>query len=417
MAVYYINFLLILGLAFPLCIYKPCKVKTAVYMAITFGWMWFIATFRYGIGFDYYSYIRIFELIRDTQNISALWDLRYEPGFALLTKAMTLFITSATAMYGVYQALILLPVIWFIYKYCKDVWLSTWLYVTLTFFYITMNFTRQSLAASVSLLGYQFLRDKKPIPYFLIVLLAASFHATALIMIPVYFLCHIRLTKKLAIFYGVGVAVLFFSSNLILNFVTQFIFTGYRDTIWLTTNLTLRYLFVPGSILITCLVLLRAWEKRDSAAMMLTNMMMFSFVIWLFSGRHFIIERFSMYLYILLLVALPAAISTLRASEESRAEFAALKGTLPASQSSGGKKKKAGPDKDIAVRRSELGKYIKERETFYWSAVVGVLLVTLLYHSLGVNVGDFGFHNVFPYSSVLEWLGGARPAGLALPIS
>ena len=415
MAVYYINFLLIIGLAYPLCIRKPCNVKIGVYLLITFSWMWVIATFRYGIGFDYYSYIRIFEQIRGTQNLAALLALRYEPGFALLTGAMTFFIAdtnitaNAAVMYGVYQVFILLPAMWFIYRYSKEnAWLATWLYATLTFFYTSMNFTRQALACSVSLLGYKYLRERKLIPYMLIVLLAASFHVTALIMVPIYFICQIRLTKKLAIFYGVSVAVLFLSSNFILDFVTQFVFATYRDTLWLNEHLTARFLFVPAAILATCLVLLKGWEKRDSDAVMLTNMMMFSFVIWLFSTRHFILERFSMYPYIFVMVALPAAISALRASEKDRMDFAALKeSTLDAP--TGGKKKKAGSDKDALSRRGELAKNIKEREAFYWSAVVGIFAVTLVYHSMSVHVGDYGFHNIFPYSSVLEWLGGMVP--------
>jgi len=379
---------------------KPNKIKTAAYLTITFGWMWFIATFRYGIGFDYYSYIEIFEQIRGAQNLSALWDFRYEPGFALLTWIMTFFIgdanitANATAMYGVYQVFILLPVVWFVYKYCKDAWLSTWLYATLTFFYISMNFTRQALAASVSLLGYRFLCEKKPIHYFAVVLLAASFHVSALIMVPIYFLCHIRLSKKLAIFYGSAVVFVYFTSELILDFVTRFVFTSYIGTTYLEWGFSFRYMFVPTLIFAACLVLLKLWERRDPDAMMLTNMMMFSFVIWLFSTRHLILERFSMYPSILLMVAVPAMVSALRPSEESLSEFSALS---------------SASSKEAVSKRTKLAKTIKEGREFYWSAVAAVIIVTFIYHSLGINMGEYGFHNVFPYMSVFEWLGEVIP--------
>ena len=130
MTVYYINLLLILALAYPLCVRNPSDAKKAAYIALTFGWMWFIATFRYGIGFDYYSYIRIFEQVRELPYLAAVRDFGLETGFTLLTKVMTLFIGDAsiqantTMMYGVYQAAILLPVMWFVYKHCKDAWLA-----------------------------------------------------------------------------------------------------------------------------------------------------------------------------------------------------------------------------------------------------------------------------------------------------
>ena len=393
MAVYYINLLLILALAFPLCICKPSVTKKAVYLLITFGWMWFIATFRYNIGWDYYDYIDIFEQIRV---LNSLWDVRYEPGFVLLTRAMTLFIHNHVVMYGVYQIIILLPVMWFIYRYCKDIWLATWLYATLTFFYISMNFTRQALACSIALLGYKFLRERKPIPYILIVLLAASFHFAVLIMIPVYFVCHLRLTKKLAIFYGAAAFVLYIASSLIMYIAIRYFLPGYEGTPMLEP-LSLRHMLVPISILATCLILLPRWKKCDPDAVMLTNMMMFSAIIWLLATRYMIIQRFVMSLEILLLAALPAAISVLRASDEDHATLE----TLRAAQSAPKNKNKKSPNsKETEIKIEKLAETIKEREVYYWSAVAAVLIVTLMYHALGVNIG---FHNVFPYQSVLNW--------------
>ena len=393
MTVYYINLLLILALAFPLCIYKPNTRKKAAYLLITFSWMWFIATFRYNIGFDYYNYVDIFDQIR---GLSSVWDVRYEPGFVLLTRAMTLFIHDYVVMYGVYQILIMVPVMWFIYRYCKNVWLAVWLYATLTFFYISMNFTRQALACSITLLGYKFLRERKIIPYMLIVLLAGSFHFTALIMIPIYFVCNLQLTKRLAIFYGAATFALYFTAPLILDLVTRFVFTGYRDSIYVTESLGLRYMLVPISILATCLILLPAWKKRDSDAVMLTNMMVYSTIIWLFVTRIFIVQRFAVYPEILMLIALPAAIGVLLPFDEDYSALKALQAALPSRD----KKKKTAEQKMADEKIEQLQKSIKDRNIYYWSAVGAVIIVTLIYHSLGVNMG---FHNVFPYQSVLGW--------------
>ena len=399
MIVYYINLLLILALAYPLCIYKPCKIKSAVYLLLTFGWMWFIATFRYGIGWDYLDYIYIFEQVRGLNTLDSLLSASYEPGFVFLTRAMTFFIHDHTVMYGVYQILILLPVMWFIYRYCKNAWLPTWLYATLTFFYITMNFTRQALACSVSLLGYKFLRERKPVPYMLIVLLAASFHVTALIMIPIYFLCNIRMTRRLAIFYGASVIIAYATFEHIVDIITRVIFIGYADSIHRTISLPFRYLFVPIMILATCLTLLRMWEKRDKDAVMLTNMMLFSSVIWLFGTIYMIIERLSMYPYILLLAALPAALEAIRPTDEDYAGLEALKAQKqPTVQQK--KKKKTDTRGDIEFRIAEMARALKDREVYYWSAVAAVIIITLIYHTFGVNME---FHLVFPYQSVLEW--------------
>ena len=392
MLVYYINLLLILALAYPLCLRKPSKAKKLVYLGITFSYMWFLATFRHGIGFDYFSYIEIFEKVRAAQGFSALLALPYEPGFVLLSKLMTLFIHNHTVMYGVYELLILAPVVWFIYRYCKDAWFSTWLYVTLTFFYTSMNFTRQSLACSIVVLGYRFLRDKKPVPFLLLVLLAASFHYTALIMLPVYFVCHLPLSKWRATAYAGVTLVAYLASEAVLYFVTQYFFKSYRDSIYVTPFSPV-FLFIPFTVFGACLALSPIWKKRHTESTMLLNLMMYSAIIWLFITKHFILERFSMYVYVFVLLALPQAISCLRCTPE---DFALRESLLAQGKNKGPKSK----GDAAALRR--LSQKISDHEKYYWSAVAAALLITLLYNDFGANVN--GFHNVFPYQSVLEWL-------------
>ena len=51
---------LVLVLAYPLIEHKPNVVKKLCYVIVTFGAMYLISVFRYGLGNDYYSYIYIF---------------------------------------------------------------------------------------------------------------------------------------------------------------------------------------------------------------------------------------------------------------------------------------------------------------------------------------------------------------------
>lgn len=385
MAVYYWNLVLILALGLPLCVYKPNKIKKAVYIGISMAYLWFLATFRQGIGFDYYSYIEIFEQVRQARGFTALMGVSFELGFTLLTKVMTLFIHDPTVMYGVYELLILAPIAWFIYRYCRDAWFSVWLYVTLTFFYTSMNFTRQSLACSVVVLGYRFLRDKKMVRFLLIVALAALFHKTALIMAPVYFLCHIKLNKKTGIAYGALVLTGYLTSGLILDFVTDYIFTYYKGDATYLSAFSPIFLVVPIAVLGACLALWSTWRKRYPEADMLLNLMLFSATAWLFITKHMILERFSMYLYIFCIIAVPQAISCLLRPQEDLDKLEKL-------QAAAGKGAKSKSEQG-AIKT--LAQSIDEHKRYYWSAVVAMLALTLIYHEFGANVN--GFHRVFPY--------------------
>jgi hypothetical protein len=394
MAVYYINLTAIIVLAVPLCLWRPATWKKILYLALTFGYMWFLATFREGIGFDYQIYIDIFEKT-DEQNLAAIFSNvvngGIEPGFYLLNRFLSLFVTSSVAMYGVYSFLMLAPVAYFIYRYCADVWLSTWLYVTVTFFYTTMDFVRQGMAVSIILMGYKFLREKKAIPFLLLVLLAATFHKTALIMIPVYFLCHLKLNWKLGLFYAGITLTLYLTSNFIIDVVTDYILTPYKDSQWVTEGYPITFLFIPVVLFGACLALRFYWEKRDPDANMLLSLLLFSLLVWVFITRHFILERFSMYMYIYAIAALPAALSALKAPPETLEKRDNLQAQFHG--------KKAKPQREQITALATLNREIRNHRTYYWCAVIAILIVTFIYHDYGANTN--GFHGVFPYSSVL----------------
>lgn len=394
MLVYYINLVLILGLAWPLCIHRPSKPKTIAYLVITFGYMWFLATFRLNIGFDYGSYLRIFNEVAETGSLmEAIRQQPFEPGFVALNYLLKPFVYDAPVLYGIYSALIFIPVGIFIYQNCKDAWLSTWMYVTLAYFYSSMNFVRANIACGISLLGYKFLRERKPIPYFIIILLASTIHRTALIMIPLYFLSLIPLNWKSGLAYGVLTITGAVAAPWLVNDVlTNYAFASYKDSIFTTNGLSLIFLMVPTTILVACLALYPVWKRRDPAATTLLYMAIFSWIIWLAGTRVFILERFSHYAYLLMLVALPSALSALKAAPEDYQKLAALE------SQSGGSHAKKGP-KEARHEVVQLRQKISDHQKYYWAAVIAVLIVTIIYNEFGMHVNNF--HDVFPYQSVL----------------
>lgn len=407
MAVYYINFLLILGLAFPLCLYKPSKVKNIIYLVVTFGYMWFLATFRFGIGFDYNAYIQIFQNIQNSGNLAAaLSQSSHEIGFTILTWLMGLFVHSPVVMYGIYTALIFIPVIFFIYRHCKDVWLSTWLYVTLVFFYANMSFIRQSLACSIIVLGYGFLQVDSALPYWkklikaspflLFVLLAATFHKTALISIPIFFLMYLPLNAITGSIYGGLTIIGLITSKAIIGFVTRFVFTEYAGTRYVELGLNQIFILIPAIIFASCLALSWMWKKRDSNATMLLNLALFSLIIWIFGTRHGIIERFSMYNYVFMILAWPAALRALKSPDILYQECSALSAEIES------KKKAKQPYKTMVAHYNILKQNISDHQKYYWCAIGAVIVVTFLYNYYGMYVENF--YGVFPYGSVLEWL-------------
>lgn len=398
MLIYGINLALVLVLGVVLCEFRPKKWKKILYLAVTFGFMWFLATFRDGMGYDYQAYINIFIECSESSWGGMFQNMRYEPGFLILTKLMTYFVGNTILMYGIYTALILAPVAVFLYRYSDNLWLSTYLFVALTFFATSMNFVRQSIAASIILWCYPFLKQKKIVPYMLLVLLACSFHYTAVIMVPVYFFAQIRLSKGLMAFYGVSVGLLYLFSEQVLTLVTKFAFRGYVGTFYLEEGLEPLHMIVPVLVFAFVMMMNRSMAERfdERDVLLLTNFALFSLVIWLFITKHFILERFSIYVYQFVMISIPMACSCFKPAPDLLAYRDSL---LAEAEQSKGKE-----GKNLALKLRECQKKIKTAGSTYYGSAAICVLATIWYYVFGLNDGIRGFHGIAPYLSMFDWL-------------
>lgn len=84
----------------------------------------------------------------------------------------------------------------------------SWLaFICLGSMIFAMNGMRQALAMSICLLSYHFLKEKKPLRFFLIVLVAVLFHKSAMFFALVYFMRNMRLNFKSFLFLSVGITL------------------------------------------------------------------------------------------------------------------------------------------------------------------------------------------------------------------
>ena len=90
---------------------------------------------------------------------------------------------------------------------------------------------------------------------------------------------------------------------------------------------------------------------------------------------------------------MPQAVSALKCPQEDYDRLAQLQ--LEGS-------KKTGRTKAEHAAQRDLSQKISDHQKYYWSGVAAVLILTMIYQEFGSYVN--GFHNVFPYHSVLPWL-------------
>lgn len=310
MAVYLILMAIVLVLAYPLIERKPSIGKKLCYVIVTFAAMYLISIFRYGLGNDYYSYIYIFRNIQDSSGL-AIFNLGYEPAFTVITKLISLFTSNINVLYAIYALLILVPTAYAIFRYSENIWMSTMMFISLTFFYCSLSFIRQSIAFAVILCAYKYVKERNHFKVLLFIFIACLFHSTVIVMIPIYLIAaFVKPTKITVPIYGVITALVYFLSWPILRLAVLILpqYKGYLDLNFITQGYKPVYLIVPAIIAALAIAAHftgygKAYPKQSS---IFTNFAIFNFIIWFIATKHFVIERFSMYVYILVIMFIPS---------------------------------------------------------------------------------------------------------------
>lgn len=172
------------------------------------------------IGNDTKEYIYLFNQIKYTS--IEYYKSRYEIGYLLLNKLISLFTNNAQLLIGVTSIIIIVGYTIFIYKYSNIVWISMYLFITLGYFGASMNSIRIQLAIVVILKSYDYLVNRKKIKFIITIIIAALFHNTAIIFLIAYPISKIKVNMKNLIGFSLLTIVLYIYTNSILNIIFKY---------------------------------------------------------------------------------------------------------------------------------------------------------------------------------------------------
>lgn len=275
------------------------------YLVVMGAACWLLASLRHVIGFDYRFYESIFQTVAVSGPGGADWS---EPGYLLLNWAVSLLGGNYRVFLFVFHFLLTTLTFTWIGRYSPAPWLSVLLFLTLQTFALSMNFLRQALAASIAIWTYPFLKNRRFLPACGLVLLAACFHRTALVMLPLCFLFTLPPTRRR---YGLA-ALAAGAAYLLMDPLVQIAVTivpKYRhyltEKYWQGNSFL--YVLMPLGCLLFAVPLLRQAARGDESPV-LANSVFYALLIQLFITRHFILERLSVYAAMFSLLALPAAV-------------------------------------------------------------------------------------------------------------
>lgn len=151
----------------------------------------------YAVGADTGSYLNTLNFFRElpiTQIFFAkqdLYDLEF--GYEIFTRIAALLGLNETAFLVVVSAAIYIPFFVFLQKYCPYPALGIMAYFAFGIFGYSLGIFRQMIALSICLMSVPFILKRKPVEFFLMILLASTFHITAVCWILLYIMYEFKI--------------------------------------------------------------------------------------------------------------------------------------------------------------------------------------------------------------------------------
>lgn len=390
MLVYFINIFLIIVWALIFRIGKKSRIKDIIYVIICFCQMFLISAYRFKVGYDYEMYaIGFFQMAVDGFSVMTYED--WEIGYILLNKIVGISTASQGPIMIVTSFLSLIGPGFLIAKYSKNVFLSVFLYLNLWLLYLDMNFIRQAIAMSILCFGYGFLRDKKFWRFLLVVLVASTFHFTAIYMIVVYMVCLLRINSRTFLLYLFGLFYYFMLADGVLNFVFSRFHTEYLGSPFIKNGLYFYFAVIP-LIFAFLMVLLSYYLKNIPRTLEIMIHFTLMTAFWqVVMTKNSLFERFSYFTTLFMVLALPEAVEAFRKQLKNNLREKYLD-AVSIDESMGEKKKRA-----VRVRNR------RKISTAAACVTLSVMLLAFGYNMIGlVKATENGAHKCLPYRSRLD---------------
>ena len=278
------------------------------------GTLWFLISGlrSTAVGADTLSYKISFESVKNYplgyffQNISDKYILgegSKDPGYNLFVKLFQ-FVSDNYQVYLIFiAALFMIPFTIWIIRESKNPLISFALYSSLFYSFFSITGIRQTIAtAMVVLIGDKLIKNKKLIPFVIIVLLASTIHASAIVVLPFYFLSKIPVNGKTITVWLIAILTSIFARHMLKSIFIQLSgYDGYtKDYEGAGTPIFSLLMFL---ILIWVLVSFSGDKEKDENRRFYNALFLalfFTPLTWMNPSAMRIVQYFSIYLVLLI---------------------------------------------------------------------------------------------------------------------
>jgi len=199
----------------------------------------------------------------------------------------------------------ILPLLFLYKKEVNNSVLSISLFLIVAPFSIYFSGIRQSLALGVVAIAFKFIKEKKIIPFLLLILMASYFHKSAIFCLILYPLYHVKITNRWLIFIIPIMTCVFLFREQIFSLILQFISTNFYES----------YNYIKPTGAFSILILLSAFavysyllpdkSKLDNDFIGLRNFLLMAICIQFFASINSQIMRINYYLLLFVPLLIP----------------------------------------------------------------------------------------------------------------
>ncbi|WNF35315.1 EpsG family protein [Bacillaceae bacterium IKA-2] len=262
-----------------------------------------VSGLRTNIG-DTYFYRHSYEITNFT------WDYiksEKDLGFGLLQMLLKMISTDPQLLIFTTALITNLLIVLVLYKYSRLLEISLYVYITSGLFLVSMNGIRQFLAAAIIFAATKYILDGSWKKFFLVVIVASTFHQSALVFIPIYFLVRSKAWTKTTISLLLVAVILVIGYNqfteLLFTVIGESQYGNYRNFTEQGAN-KFRIAVYGAPLIIAYLgreKLRLLFPKSDY----IVNLSLLNVVFMIIASQNWIFARFTIYfgLYQLILVA------------------------------------------------------------------------------------------------------------------
>lgn len=247
-----------------------------IFLIPTFVLLFIVSAFRGEFTSDYKNYSTLFHIYNQFSFFDIFQkDLYQEKGYIILNKLIGSFTSNPLYLFVIISFFIIFIFLKEFKNYSKYIWLSVLMFVTIGSFYTSFNIMRHILAVAIVFSGSKFLYDRNLLKYSLIVLIAATFHKTALIMLIFYFILNYKFSaKKILLVILSSVFFMQYLSN-ILAFIQRFFYTVYTTDSYGMSGLKFTNVILPVFLLAFILSHLNKLSRTDTKVNVWVNAAVF----------------------------------------------------------------------------------------------------------------------------------------------